>query len=96
MNRIGLTPHNSDIVSEINDLSILYVNLFHTQSCTDADGDKETTKLIVTDIATGEANSIRWSECQNDSDNLNLMVQLDSFREYFRTIISSTLKDSCG
>ena len=85
----------NEIVTELNEMLILSFNLYHTQSCSDADGNKQTTKLIVTYLETKESNTIRWSECQNDPDNLDIMMSLDSFRDFMRGIINRTGKNAC-
>jgi hypothetical protein len=85
----------NNIVSRLKEMSILSVNLYHTISCTDAYGNKQTTKLIVTYLKTGKSNTIRWSECEIDQDNLGLMTKLDSFRDYVRSIIWNTEKVVC-
>ncbi len=85
----------SEIVDELNKMSILSINLYHTQSCSDADGYKQTTKLMVTSLETEKSNTIRWSDCQNDPDNLDLIISLDSFRDFMRGIINKAGKIAC-
>jgi len=84
-----------EIISELKSINSLQITLYHKSSCTDADGDKQTTKLVVTDKESNKINAIRWSDCENDKENKFLIEKLNLIRNNINGIIKNTNKHLC-
>ncbi len=93
--KISSTDYNK-FISELNAINPMLISLYHTGSCTDADGGKQTTKLILTNKDSNKTNTIRWSDCENDEANKSLIEKLNLIRDHINNVIQITEKHLCN
>ena len=84
------------LISELNAINPMQISLYHNGSCTDADGGKQTTKLILTEKESNKTNTIRWSDCENDEANKSLIEKLNLIRDHINNVIQTTEKYLCN
>ena len=84
------------LISELNISELMQISLYHNESCGDAQGGKQTTKLILTDKESNKTNTIRWSDCENDEANKALIVKLNLIRDHINNVITITGKHLCN
>jgi len=53
-----------EIIFQLNNINPFKINLFHNNLCTDADGEKQNTKLVITDIEKNKTNKIGRASCR--------------------------------
>lgn len=85
-----------EIIFQLNNINPFKINLFHNNLCIDADGEKQNTKLVITDIEKNKTNTLRWSDCEFDEENVKLIEHLNIVKNNIYTIISNSEKHLCN